>query len=397
MSTANNHTFLKKINSLLAHFRKLDARYAGLELPLRSLREFSKVSISTREDLLKFSKQHALKGAFNLTATSGTTETRLLIAHSRRSYEMQIRRLVKLYKSIGVSRGDICLNTCSYELNSGGRLMETAYKALGVGVIPLGVLDSPEKKAEAVALVRMLKPTVVNSYTNQLFSFFAALGKDHGIRCCVVNGEPLYPSFKKQIETMAGVQIFDHYGAMEFAGFAIAQNHDDKYMRISEDGLHFEVLKDNGRLSSTGTGSLLVTDLLNDCQPFIRYRLGDKVELIRRKGALWIKVLGRLSDSILVDGVVHSRAALVRLLQEAIGHPEFFILIDKDPCTYRDKIILNVSAKDHERSNSILSALASAGSLTRLVKLKVYSGEIPRTSTGKYRHVIDAREKTFSS
>ena len=38
----------------------------------------------------------------------------------------------------GVKEGVLCLNLCAYELNSGGRMMEAAFKAAGAGVIPLG-------------------------------------------------------------------------------------------------------------------------------------------------------------------------------------------------------------------------------------------------------------------
>ena len=54
---------------------------------------------------------------------------------------------------------------------------------------------------------------------------------------------------------------------------------DDEYMKVVADGLLLEVLEDSGKASATGTGDLLVTDLDNTCMPFIRYRLGDRVEL----------------------------------------------------------------------------------------------------------------------
>lgn len=396
MRTADK-VILKKLSRLVTHFRGLDLRYSLVKLPLASFRHISEIPVTSREDLERFSKTVGLRDVVNVTATSGTTETRLLIGHSRESYSTHVHRLVTLYRSIGISSKDLCLNLCSYGLNSGGRIMETAYKAAGAGVIPLGVLDNEEKIAEAATLVRALKPTVVNSYTNQLFQLFSLLGRNHSVRRCVVNGEPLFLSFKKQIEKMAGVSIFDHYGAMEFSGFAIAQKSDDAYLRVFDEGLWFEILGDDGRISPTGRGALLVTDLENMCMPFIRYRLGDRVELVRRRGALWIKVLGRLSDTLLIDGEVCSCLELIRDFQEAIGHPHFFIFLEKDMSTYRDRLVVNVPPQDAKRSAEILRGLACQGEPVRLVTVRSYRGEMPRTSTGKLRHIIDARKKSAHS
>ena len=119
-----------------------------------------------------------------------------------RRYEAHLRRLVKIYRHVGVKEGALCLNLCSYELNSGGRLMEAAFKAAGAGVIPLGPISTPDKVQEAARLIELLKPDMINAYTNQLFDLFAVLGRKHSIRRCLVNGEPLWPEYRQRIEQM---------------------------------------------------------------------------------------------------------------------------------------------------------------------------------------------------
>ncbi|MEI8012768.1 MAG: hypothetical protein WCI27_09890 [Candidatus Omnitrophota bacterium] len=389
----NDKLVLKKLNGLLRKFCRQDERYKTFSLPLKSMKDIQYIPVSHRDDLAAFAGRHSLKGAFNVTATSGSSASRLLIAHSRKSHAVHVRRLVAVYKSIGIMSKDLCLNLCSYSLNSGGRLMEASFKSLGVGVIPLGELRGAEKVAEAVAITRQLHPTVINSYTNQLFPLFSALGKDHQVRVCIVNGEPLYPSFKAQIEAMAGVRIYNHYGAMEFSGFAIARKPDDEYMRVFDDGLYLEVRDDDGRVRETGRGALLVTDLDNDVMPFIRYELGDRVELVRRKDGLYLKVLGRLTDSILLNGEVYSCQDVVGLFQAALGHPDFFLLVEKDAVTYQDKMVLNVLSQDAGAWQKVQMFLKNQSALEGLTRLAVYRGEMPKTSTGKFRHLVDARAK----
>jgi phenylacetate-coenzyme A ligase PaaK-like adenylate-forming protein len=385
-----NARALKKVSQLLQVFSKRDRRYRK---GLRSWDDFRRIPVSGREDMKAFLQAGFAQDAFNITATSGSTSSRLLIAHSRKAYEAHLRRLVKIYRHVGVKEGMLCLNLCSYELNSGGRLMEAAFKAAGCGVIPLGPISTPDKVHQAAHLIEALKPVMINAYTNQLFDLFALLGRKHSVRRCLVNGEPLWPDYRKRIEQMGGVHIHDHYGAMEVSGLAIALEPDNEYMKVVADGLLLEVLEDSGKASSTGTGDLLVTDLDNTCMPFIRYRLGDRVEMIRRAGALWLKVLGRTQDSILLNGVVVMKQELVRTVNDFLGHPRFFFVVDKHPLRYYDKLIINVVGGSVKQFKALAGDVVKTLGVDHCIDVRTHDGTIPRTLNGKIQYFIDARTK----
>lgn len=385
-----NQQALKKISRLLQMF---PGKIPDCRVRLRSWDDFRKIPVSERKDIEVFLKSGPLKDIFNITATSGSTSSRMLIVHSRKAYEMHLRRLVKIYRSVGVKKGMVCLNLCSYELNSGGRLMEAAFKEVGCGVIPLGPVSTAEKVLEAVQLIKTLKPDLINAYTNQLFDVFAVLGRRHSVRRCLVNGEPLWPAYRKRIEHMGGVHVHDHYGAMEISGLAVAIKPSDEYMQVVTDGLLLEVLEDSGKTSQTGVGALLVTDLENTSMPFIRYRLGDRVELARRRGTLGIKVLGRTQDSLLVNGVVVLRRELVRAVNDFLGHPHFFFVIDKDPVKYYDKLIVNIAKGIPKQFESLNESVSRAVGIDRCINVRSHQGAIPRTINGKIRYFVDARKE----
>jgi len=383
-----NALALKKVSQLLQVFSKRDHR-----LSLRSWEDFKRIPLSGREDIKRFVKAGLVRDAFNVTASSGSTSSRLIIAHSRKAYEAHLRRLVKIYRQLGVKTGELCLNLCAYELNSGGRMMETAFKAAGAGVIPLGPISSPEKVLEAASLIAALKPTMINAYTNQLFDLFALLGRKHSVRRCLVNGEPLWPEYRKRIEQMGGIYIHDHYGAMEVSGLGVAIKPDDEYMKIVADGLLLEVLEDSGKASEGGVGDLLVTDLNNTSMPFIRYRLGDRVELIRRQGALLIKVLGRTQESLLLNGVVVIKEELIRTVNDFLGHPSFFFVVDKHPLQYYDKLIINVTGSPRKRLEALTTIVVKKLGVDNCIDVRLHEGMIPRTVNGKIKYFIDARKK----
>ncbi|MBF0618808.1 MAG: phenylacetate--CoA ligase family protein [Candidatus Omnitrophica bacterium] len=392
MPTLDLKTALHDVSALLKHFKKTDPRYADVRLPIVSREQFQQLPVVARDEMRRFNPVQGLSAAHNVTATSGSTAERLTIVHSKECYEAHLKRLVRIYQGIGMNKKDLCLNLCAYSLNSGGRLMEQAYKAAGCGVIPCGVFDTPEQLDEAVTLIKALKPTIVNAYTNQLFDLFSKLGKRHSIRRCVVNGEPLWPAYKKQIEHLGGVKVFDHYGAMEVSGFAIAVDAQDAYMKIFDDGLMLEVLAEDGRAGDTGIGALLVTDLNNTCMPFIRYKLGDQVDMIRRGRSRFIRVLGRLNDTILIDGEILSVSAMREAAHCVLGHPDFFFTIDKDPVTYKDRVVLYVADGRTPRLDVVLNAVGSTLGLSGRLSCQPWKNDMPKTSTGKRRQVIDRRE-----
>ena len=380
---------LKKVSQLLRVFSKRDHRYRK---GLRSWEDFKRIPASGREDLKAFIDAGLVSDAFNVTATSGSTASRMMIVHSRKAYEAHLRRLVKMYRHIGAKAGVLCLNLCSYELNSGGRMMEAAFKAAGCGVIPLGPISTSDKVIEAARLIELFKPTMINAYTNQLFDLFALLGRKQSIRRCLVNGEPLWPAYRKRIEAMGGVHIHDHYGAMEISGLAVAIGHDDEYMKVITDGLLLEIQDDSGMTSDTGTGDLLVTDLNNTCMPFIRYRLGDRVQIRRLRGDLLIKVLARTQDSLLLNGVVVMKQELIRVVNDFLGHPGFFFIVDKHPLQYYDRLIINVLNKGNSKGlRSLPRAVVNGLGVDNCVDVRTHEGAIPRTFNGKIKYFIDAR------
>ena len=383
-----NTQALKKVSQLLRVFSKRDGRYPKV---LRSWEDFKRLPVLGRKDLKVFADEGLADGAFNITATSGSTSSRMIIAHSRKAYETHLRRLVKIYRLAGAKPGVLCLNICSYDLNSGGRLMEDAFKTAGCGVIPLGPISTPDKVFEAAALIKSLKPVMVNAYTNQLFDLFAVLGRDHSVRSCLVCGEPLWPEYRRRIEKMSGVRIYDQYGAMEISGLSVALKPDDEYMKVVADGLLLEVLKDSGKASQTGIGDLLVTDLDNTCMPFIRYRLGDRVQLVRRNGWLGIKILSRTHDSLLLNGVVVLKQALICTVNDFLGHPSFFFVIDKHPLEYYDKLIINVVGGPVKEFSALSETVVKTLGIDNCVDVRVHQGSVPRTLNGKIKYFFDAR------
>lgn len=194
------------------------------------------------------------------------------------------------------------------------------------------------------------------------------------------------------MEAFSGAKIYNNYGSMEFSGFAICEYPNDEYMKLFEDGLYIEVLKNDNSISEKGTGKIVVTDLENTCMPFIRYIVGDEVEIIKNKKEKYLKVLGRSQNSILINGVIFDKIEIVQSIQKTINHPRFFIMVNKNSSTYMDELLVNIPFSDKDKIDILRINIEKEINLDCMVKFRLHSGNLPKTSSGKYRHIIDVRK-----
>jgi phenylacetate-CoA ligase len=78
---------------------------------------------------------------------------------------------------------------------------------------------------------------------------------------------------RKTMQQAFNCKVFDQYGSAESVVFASECEFGRKHISV-EYGL-VEVLNDDGEILKEGEGELIVTTLLNDVMPLIRYRIGD--------------------------------------------------------------------------------------------------------------------------
>ena len=88
-------------------------------------------------------------------------------------------------------------------------------------------------------------------------------------------------SQRKSIETAFKCNVYDQYGSAESVIFAGDCEHKNKHISI-EYG-YIEVMAPDGSISKEGEGELIVTTLINDAMPLIRYRIGDLGKISYKK------------------------------------------------------------------------------------------------------------------
>jgi len=136
------------------------------------------------------------------------------------------------------------------------------------------------EKRRCCDAINRLKPPVVVGYAGNLIEL-ARFARDNAgalrwrAARLVTAAEGLAPGMREMIEEHLGGKVFMSYGSREFMliGMECAGH---RGYHLASDNLFVEVVDAAGAPAAPGeTGRILVTDLRNDANPFVRYEIGD--------------------------------------------------------------------------------------------------------------------------
>jgi phenylacetate-CoA ligase len=242
--------------------------------------------------------------------------------------------------------------------------------------------------------IRAWNPKAIYGYASSL-ALLAAHAESRSIRpklpalrVVSTTGEPLFPHQRELIERVFGVPVSVEYGARD-AGLMALESPDGVLLQMSETHL-LEVL--DGAGSPVEEGEAVITSLVSEAQPFIRYRTGD---VVRRSGrtdpggrslAVLDAVVGRQTDFIVAaDGRIMHALAVIYVLRAIPGVAQFKLIqhaIDR----------LEVQVVPDARWNDAACEAVHEGLRARLgpalnIDLKLLDAIAPEAS-GKHRYVV---------
>ena len=140
-----------------------------------------------------------------------------------------------------------------------------------------GHLDEPKMVAFQEALIRF-RPKIIQAYAQSL-ALFARILRERGWKpprpdAIVTSAEVLEPADRRLIEDVFGCPVFNRYGCRE-VGVIASECPAHQGMHTAAEGLLVEIVHGNDPVAPGESGAILVTDLLNQAMPLIRYRIGD--------------------------------------------------------------------------------------------------------------------------
>jgi phenylacetate-CoA ligase len=293
-------------------------KFAGLEpRDVKTLADFEALPFTTKDDLrdayplgLQATPDEKI---VRIHSSSGTTGTPVIIPYTAKDVADWALMFKRCYEMAGCTAKDRIHITPGYGLWTAGIGFQLGAELLGAMAIPMG----PGNTDKQLQMMMDLESTVLcatSSYALLLAEVIAERGIKERIklRKGVIGSERWGEKMRNRIASELGVRLHDIYGLTEIYGPGIGINCDEQSaMHYWDDFLYFEIIDpETGTVLPEGeSGELVITTLVKEGAPLIRYRTHDLTRIVPGEcpcGSHFPRIetlIGRSDDMIKVKGI----------------------------------------------------------------------------------------------
>jgi phenylacetate-CoA ligase len=346
-----------------------------------------------------------------LHASSGTTGKPTVVFYTRGDLDIWSDMIARCMAMVGVVPDDVFQNIVGYGLFTGGLGFHYGAEKLGVLTVP----SATGRTTLQIDLMQDFNVTAVHStpsYALHLAEVARANGvdpvEDLDLRIGMFGAEFWSDNTRPRLEAALGVDAFDSYGLSEMYGPGVAfECEERKGLHVWEDIFLVEVIdpKTGEQVGEGEKGELVLTTLVREAMPLLRYRTGDITRVLSsetcdcgRTHLRLEKFLGRTDDMLKIRGVNVFPSQIEHILMEIPELSENY-QIELETRGLMDEItvVSEIGKKAftgdvtdlidlRQRVESIFSS-----KIGLRIKVKfVEPGSIER-STGKAKRIIDKR------
>lgn len=390
--------------------------------PPENIRDIAGLPLSDKSQLRQAQATHPPFGNYlatplqivnRLHRTSGTTGQAMNLALSSR--DTRITRTIggRSQRAAGLGPAHTVVHCLNYQMWMGGLTDHLTLEATGALVVPFGVGNTE-------LLIRTIREAGINaisctpSYPAVLErvlteKFPGVQPSDLGLELGLFGGEPGLddPAFRARLQDTWGMEPRNaNYGVSDvLSNFAAQCTLDNRLHFTAADALYPELINpDTGDvlpLAATQRGELVLTHLIRDCQPLVRFRSGDIIEINETepcrcgRTGFRFSVVGRTDDMVVVRGLnlfPTMVSAVISQFGELSG--EYRIELDTPPP--HDYLPVTVELADSANPDIRQNTGPLATRIEQSIKEKLGAravitvkpaGSFPRTE-GKTRRVI---------
>lgn len=384
------------------------------EHEIRSLDDVTKIPFTRKQDLREgypfgfFAVPK--KEIVRIHTTSGTTGKPTVVGYTRQDIENWSEFIARDLVMVGLGEADVFQNALGYGLFTGGLGFHYGAEKVGMMVVPSATGNTRRQ----IEMIQDFGVTAINStpsYGMHLAEVAEKMQVElETLKVGIFGAEPWSDNMRREIESRLGITAFDSYGMSEMYGPG------PSFECVERDGLHFwhdsylvEIIdpQTGERLEPGNRGELVVTPLVKEAMPLLRFRTGDITMLMEDgcacgRGQKITRILGRSDDMLVIRGVnvFPSQIEHVLLSLPEVGE-QFMVYIDR--VKHLDEMTIDVELNREHFSGELrdLSNIQKkvAGALRETLGLRttvnlVEPGSLPRFE-GKAKRVIDRRSEIW--
>jgi phenylacetate-CoA ligase len=392
-------------------YRKLLSGAGVKPSAIKTLDDIQKIPFTKKQDLRNgypfgfFAVP--MKKIVRIHTTSGTTGKPTVVGYTRKDLDTWADLIARNMTMVGVGEDDIFQNMVNYGMFTGGLGFHYGAEKIGMTVIP-SATGNTKRQIEMIMDFGVTAIHCTPSYAMHLSEIAEEMGANlETLRTGIFGAEPWSESVRKSLEKRLGLTAFDSYGLSELFGPGVAFECPERDgLHIWHDSFFVEIIdpKTGERVSDGERGELVVTPLVKEAMPLLRYRTGDitvKMEdgCLCRRGQKIARITGRSDDMLVIRGinVFPSQVEHVLLKIPEVGN-QFMVYVDR--INHLDEMTVEVEINREYFSGEladlarlqkkVVKELRDALELRTTVKL-VEPGSLPRFE-GKAKRVIDRRE-----
>ena len=250
-------------------------------------------------------------------------------------------------------------------------------------------VNAPE--ADIIKRLNDFQPAMLSGYPSNLalLADFEELNIKPDV--VITGGELLTDVIRKKLERKFSCYVQTHYSCTE--GGEIACECEEKHLHINEDWVIVEPVSFDNAPVPFGEMSdkVLITNLSNYIQPFIRYELTDRVIVHSEKcrcgrNTLWLEIEGRTDDILEFDkGIRVAPMSLYKVLEE-VKAIRRFQLIQRASDKVELRMVSDERKEAFEQAKHALRDFFEAKGLTVEVVISDRPPQADKTS-GKFKHI----------
>ena len=399
----------------IPHYKKKFAAAGVHPGDLKDLSDIAKFPFTTKDDL----RQNYPFGMFavpmadivRVHASSGTTGKPTVVGYTQRDIATWSQLMARSIRAAGGRSTDIIHNAYGYGLFTGGLGVHYGGEYLGATVIPVSG-GFTERQVQLIVDFRPDIITVTPSYMLAIADEFERQGfvaANCSLRIGILGAEPWTDSMRDEIERRMGLQALDHYGLSELIGPGVGQECPDSRggLTVWEDHFYPEIIDPETRrvLPDGEPGELVLTSLMKEAMPVIRYRTRDLTRLLPPAGRpmrRMERIKGRSDDMLIIRGVNLFPSQIEAVLGNEPQLAPHYLLEVRRPHALDELDVLvemrpeqsgKLSAEDidglAQRAQHLIKSYIGLSTTVRVLE----PGTIER-SQGKAKRVVDRRPKS---
>lgn len=302
---------------------------------IKTFEDFQKVPLMTKdehrrtqeESLEKYGHPYGIiacapqEKIVRINSTSGTTGTPTLYTLTRHDVAVVNELHARKFWRSGLRPNHVIIQALSLSMFTGGLPLSEGLMHLGASVVPVGIEAGTRRVLQFIELTSanaiIATPSFGEFLIEKTLEYTGKDARDLGIRLYYCAGEPGggNPETRKRLSEGFNAKVFDNTGGGHAFHGMSCDEPPEQYSGMhftSEDHCLLELVHPETKapvdIEDGATGEMVFTFLDWEGGPFMRYALGDILEVYTRPctcgmPGIRFKIVGRADDMLIVKGV----------------------------------------------------------------------------------------------